>query len=390
VIVHAPAGPLLGADEYFVHQTVDTFARVAQTDRAWTEKVCAMAAARDGSLQLSLGIGKYTNRNVMDAYAGISRGVEQWTVRASRQLAPDPETTTVGPVRYEILDVAPRRRIRFGLDPNDVLPISFEWVFDSPVPPALESREVHVSRDRYRLDADVLRFHQSGTASGWCEIDGVRTELDESTWISTRDRSWGVRYGVGAPVADVAPTAMPAGVSSYVLWFPALCTRADGTAYGLHLYYQRFSGFGFERRTFEGGSEGEDGSRRAFLDAMPDLRFDDRSRRFLGGTITVLDTDGERPLTLTPVSDTGFHLATGLYGGFDGRYHGQWHGQLHVDGEHFADCTASDAVEHVRQHRQALVRVDDPVGGGVGYGDLQSIVTGAHPEIGLTDAGVAM
>ncbi|HEY7133667.1 MAG TPA: hypothetical protein VIB48_01250 [Acidimicrobiia bacterium] len=388
--MHAPAGPLLGADEYFVHQTVDTLARVAQTDRAWTEKVCAMAAARDGSVQLSFGIGKYTNRNVMDAYAGMSRGVEQWTVRASRQLAPDPETTTVGPLRYEILDVAPRRRIRFALDRNDVLPIAFEWVFESPVPPALEEREVHVSRDRYRLDADVLRFHQSGVARGWFELDGVRTELDESTWVSTRDRSWGVRYGVGAPVDDVAPTPMPPGVTSYVLWFPAFCTRPDGSAYGLHLYYQRFAGPGFERRTFEGAMEHEDGSRRPFRHAVPDLRFDDRTRRFLGGTVTVADPDGERRLSLTPVSATGFHLATGLYGGFDGRSHGQWRGRLHVEGEHIADCTAPDAVARVRQHRQALVRVDDPVGGGVGFGDLQSIVTGTHPEIGLSDAGAPM
>ena len=27
----------------------------------------------------------------------------------------------------------------------------------------------------------------------------------------------------------------------------------------------------------------------------------------------------------------------------------------------------------------------DPVGGGVGVGNLQSIITGAHPEMGLTE-----
>ena len=74
-------GPLLPADESFHHQITDTFATVSQSDRSWTEKVCAMACARDGSLQLAFGIGKYINRGVMDAYAGVSRGVEQWTVR---------------------------------------------------------------------------------------------------------------------------------------------------------------------------------------------------------------------------------------------------------------------------------------------------------------------
>ncbi len=48
-------GPLLGADEQLNHQIADTFARVGQSDRSWTEKVWAMAAARDGSLSLAFG-----------------------------------------------------------------------------------------------------------------------------------------------------------------------------------------------------------------------------------------------------------------------------------------------------------------------------------------------
>ena len=109
-------GPLVAADETFNHQITDTFATVSQSDRSWTEKVCAMACARDGSLQLGFGIGKYPNRDVIDAYAGISRGVEQWTVRSSRALAPDHDTR-VPPIHYEVLD--PLRTIRFRLEHND-------------------------------------------------------------------------------------------------------------------------------------------------------------------------------------------------------------------------------------------------------------------------------
>ena len=68
-------GQLIPADEQFCHQVTETFANVGSSDPSWTEKVCAMAAAKDGSLQLGFGLGKYVNRNVMDAYAGISRGV---------------------------------------------------------------------------------------------------------------------------------------------------------------------------------------------------------------------------------------------------------------------------------------------------------------------------
>ena len=378
-------GPLTAADEQFTHQITDTHARVGTSERSWTEKVCAMAAAQDGSLQLACGIGKYNNRNVMDAYAGVSRGVEQWTVRASRALAPDPETTSVGPIHYEVIE--PLRQTRFALDTNDAQPIAFEWEFTGTVRPWLEEREVHVSRDRYRIDADVVRYHQVGTARGWVEVDGERTEFDHDSWVSTRDRSWGVRYGVGAPTPDVAPTSVPSGASAYVLWFPVSCTRSDGTPFGLHFYYQRFGFGGRSRLTFEGGIEHADGTREAFVAATPNLRFDDATRRFLGGTITTTLTDGtERQYDLQPVSDTGFLLAAGLYGGYEDQYHGQWRGEAHLDGDHYADCTATDAVATLHQHGQRVVRVEDP-DGGVGYGDLQSIITGAHPDIDLTEDG---
>jgi hypothetical protein len=69
-----PVGDLLAADEQFTHQVADTFAVVGTSDPSWAEKVCAMAMARDGSVQLGFGLGKYANRNVMDGYAAVSRG----------------------------------------------------------------------------------------------------------------------------------------------------------------------------------------------------------------------------------------------------------------------------------------------------------------------------
>src|SRR3954467_11399658 len=121
-------GPLVAADESFTHQIVETHARVAQADRSWTEKVGAMAAARDGSLQLAFGLGKYTNRNVLDGYAGVSRGREQWTVRGGRRLCGDADRPGAGPLHYDVLE--PYRRVRFRCDANDVVPVAFEWIFE--------------------------------------------------------------------------------------------------------------------------------------------------------------------------------------------------------------------------------------------------------------------
>ena len=98
-------GRLTPADEApFNHQIADTFATVAESDHGWTEKIWGSLARKDGSLQVEFGLGKYHNRNVMDGFGGISRGTEQWTVRASRRLGVALERTGVGPVRYEVVE----------------------------------------------------------------------------------------------------------------------------------------------------------------------------------------------------------------------------------------------------------------------------------------------
>jgi hypothetical protein len=377
-------GPLVPADETFTHQITDTFATVGDADRSWTEKVCAMAAARDGSLQLHFGMGKYPNRGVLDAYAGVSRGVEQWTVRASRALASAPGDTAVGPITYEVEE--PLRRVRFALGDNDVVPLRFEWTFEGMVPPALERREVHRSLDGARLDADIVRYHHIGLATGWVELDGQRHDVDEAGWFSTRDHSWGVRYMVGAPVEDVAPRPEVPGLASLVLWSPMLLERADGSRYGVHVYYQRHAVAGYERLEVQGGTEHPDGTREPFTAVVPELGFRDDNRRLLGGTLHCTSADGtERPLTLTPLGETGFHLGTGLYFGFEGHWHGEWRGPLHVDGEHVADCADVATAHRIHQFRDCVVKVEDPAGGGSGWGNAQTLATGPHPDLGLTE-----
>ena len=377
-------GPLVPADETFHHQITDTFATVSQSDRSWTEKVCAMAAPKDGSVQLAFGMGKYPNRGVLDAYAGVSIGKEQWTVRSSRRLAPDVERLETGPIRYEVLE--PLNVVRFSLAPSDVVPISFEWTFTGAVPCALEQPEHHRSRDGLRLDADIVRYHQIGTATGWAEVDGERFELDEATSVSTRDHSWGVRYMVGAPVEDVDDPPRPGHVSTTVIWSPILCERPDGSRYGIHTYYQRHGIGGWQRLELQGGVEHPDGRREPWAALVPHADVDDVTRRLAAAQLDGTMGDGTaRPITVAAVSDTGFHLGTGLYFGFDGHWHGEWRGELHVDGEHIADCTDPATVRRIHQMRDNLVRLDDPVGGGVGYGNLQSIFAGPHPDLGLTE-----
>lgn len=374
-------GPLVRADEGLSHQIADTFGVVAHSDPSWTEKVCAMAAARDGSIQLGFGLGKYANRNVMDGYAGVSRGVEQYTVRASRRLAPDPERTAVGPIHYEVVE--PLRAVRFVLQPNECQPIAFDWRFEAAVPPALEDRS-H-TRAGYRLSADLVRYHQTGVASGWVEVDGRRTDLDPVAWVSTRDHSWGLRYDVGVPPTDVEPNDMLSLVSFRMIWCPVLMVRRDGSRYALMMHYQIFEAPGFFQKKVMGGVEHPDGRVQRWSDLVPELRFDPANRRLLGGVVHATTEDGTaRSLQVDAVSDTGFQLGAGLYFGLDGHHHGEWRGPLHVDGEHIADCSEPRAARRLHQIRDTVVHVVDPLEDAEGWGNCQPIVTGADEASGLS------
>lgn len=377
-------GPLVPADETLNHQITDTFATVAQTDLSWTEKICAQACAEDGSLQVAFGLGKYTNRGVMDAYAGVSRGIEQWTVRSSRELAPGPGDLRVGPIHYEILE--PLVRVRFGLDANEEQPIAFEWTFEKIAPPFLELAEQHRSRDGYRLDADIVRYHHSGLASGWVEVEGVRTEFDQASWVSTRDHSWGVRYGVGAPVGDVRARPNPSSLQVTVNWCPIVCERSDGSRYALHWYYQRSAISGWDSTEFQGGVEHPDGHKEHFSSVEPTFEVDPANRRLRAAELVFVMEDGtRRPVTVRALGETGFHLGAGLYFGLDEQYHGQYRGRLEVTGDYVADCTTYEASRRLHQLRDNVVRVEDPVDGGVGYGNLQSMFVGPHPDLGLDE-----
>ncbi len=379
-------GPLTGADELFHHQVAETFATVATTDLAFTEKVCAMAARKDGSLQLGFGLGKYPNRNVMDGYAGISRGTEQITVRASRRLWPDPEVTRIGPIHYEVVD--PMRTVRFQLAPNPTQPVAFEWIFEQVVPPRLEDRTHARNHWNTRVSSELIRYHHIGVvSSGWVEIDGERTAIDDS-WVSTRDHSWGVRYGVGEPASDLEPNPFLDHVEFSMIWCPISCERPDGSRYGIFLHPQyAWAGGRLVRKNLMGGVEHPDGTVDTFADIELDFRHDPRTRRLQGGVAHCTMTDGSaRPLTFTVPAATGFHLGAGLYFGWGGHHHGEWRGECHEDGERIPDCTDESVFRELHQLRDTFVIVDDPVGGGRGYGNCQPMVTGEHPSLGLTRA----
>jgi hypothetical protein len=100
-----------------------------------------------------------------------------------------------------------------------------------------------------------------------------------------------------------------------------------------------------------------------------------------------MEDGSTRPIRLRAVSDTGFQLGAGLYMGYDGKFHGQWRDEDFLEGEYHQDCSTVAEAIRLHQLRDCVIEVEDPVGGGTGWGNLQSFVTGAHPAMGLDAEG---
>ncbi|GAC67384.1 hypothetical protein [Gordonia soli] len=373
-----PMQKIVPADEYLIHQTPETFATVSHADLSWTEKIWCSLFARDGSLQIDFGIGKYHNRNVIDAFAGISRGVEQITVRASTELDLDPERIGVGPIDYEIIE--PMQKVRCILHENDVQPLSFDIVLTSTqLPPFLERKDAQRGADGFRIGSDLRRFHQLVTVSGWVEIDGERLTIDDADWLGYRDRSWGVRMDVGEPTPDIKPLNRMS--DDFILtWSPMYFQPTDGgEPYEIHHYLQWVNG---EVHYFSGFVNHADGRQEPLHGMVDDLKYDPATRRLLGGTMTFDAGWGkERTVEIAPVSDTGFHLGTANYFGYKGDRHGKYNGVDHTSGERYADMTDRATIDEAHQLRDCVIRTQE--GDATGFGIFESIVIGDHPRYGL-------
>jgi hypothetical protein len=303
--------------------------------------------------------------------------MEQLTVRASRQLDLDPDRVGVGPLDYEVLE--PLKKVRFVLRENHMLPIRFDLTVTGVLPPFLERKDAQREPHGFRIQSDLLRYHQSSTISGAVWIDGEKIEVRDEEWFGFRDHSWGVRMDVGEPAPDVyKPQRLD---QDFLLtWSPMYLRRPDGTQYEIHHYLQAVD---HETTYFSGFVNESDGRQVPLNGVMDELKYDPVNRRLLGGKMTFDAGWGQtRTVEIEPISDTGFHLGAGLYFGFKGHRHGQWHGPSHLDGERFADVSTRETVEQIHQLRDCVIRCRE--GDAVGYGIFESMVIGEHPKYGLT------
>ncbi len=387
--------PLTDADEFLNHQIVNTHATVGSADRAWTEKVWFALMRKDGSLAASFGLGKYTNRNVLDGFAGVQQGTRQRTVRASRVLRPQLDELSVGPLSYEVIE--PFKTIRITLAKNDAQPIAFALTFTATMPAFFEKRDTVFAAGR--AASDVIRYHQAGTISGWIEIDGQRHAVSPDDWVGFRDHSWGIREHVGKDPTDLVPGNIGAtggsktGQAYHFNWLVSKIDRADGTSYDLAYYFRDFGGAssteGAPLEFFSGYINESDGTQIPILHLYPEIAYRTADKAAMSGRVTaILAGKGSSVVTrvfeieaLDP--EMGFRLLPGMYGPWKDQIHGSFKGEDFLDGECIDEVNSPDkTAENYRwQIRDRPVRVRE--GDNHGYGDMESIIIGAYPGVTL-------
>ena len=380
---------LTGADEFFNHQIVNTFAAVASPERAWTEKAWFTLMRKDGSLQASFGLGKYANRNIVDGFAGVQIGTRQMTVRASRLLSSAPDEMGVGPLGYAV--VKPLEAIRLTLAENSAVPLRFELTFHANMPGFFENRDVVIHDGR--AASDVIRFHQAGTVSGWIEIEGERHEVNPDEWYGFRDRSWGVREHVGLDPADLAPVSghgvsggNKAGSAFHFNWLVSKIDRADGSSYDLAYYFRDFGGEG-PPAYFSGYINESDGRQIPILHLYPEIDYRASDRGAMRGKVTAIiagrgKSVEERVFEIEAINpEMGFRLLPGMYGEWKGQTHGSYKGEAFLDGETIEDVNNPDKLAETYrwQIRDRPVRITE--GANSGYGDMESIILGDYPGV---------
>jgi hypothetical protein len=356
-------------DEYPLHQTSQSLAYVASTDRNVYDRCYFNAHDRDGGTFLVTGLGFYPNLGVKDAYAAVRRGDRQWVVRFSDAIDDDRLHPAVGPYRIEVVE--PLRKLRLVCD-SAQQGVGFDLTWEGSFPAIDEER--HVLRQGRRLIIDTWRFAQLGTWSGVLHVDGSDVEVSPQEWVGSRDRSWGIR-----PVGEAEPTGRPPYDDGFGFWWLYVPLRFESFAIVV-IAQEDGSGHrtlnGATRVWADGRSE-QLGWPRVQIDYRPGTRHPENAR------IHVTEPDGS-PLTIEvePSAFVPLHIGCG-YGGDPDWLHGQWRG------EGWSDASVYDLTDPATAARIPWGVVDHVAratcGDAVGWGLFEHGSIGRHDPSGFTD-----
>jgi hypothetical protein len=199
-------------DDFFIHQTIDTFDHVATSDSRFQDRNYFNIHPRENlETLLCMGLGNFPNTNVMDGYVILVHKGEQYILRPSRQLKHDRHRLEVGPFKMTIVE--PWKNWRLTLAPG-----AHGFSFDITFTPRTAPYEHRTPIYKRASGAEVwhqIHVQQSCNYAGWIEVAGERIGVDG--WWGSRDRSWGVR----GPVRGAQPWGGWGGSGWKYLWMSA-------------------------------------------------------------------------------------------------------------------------------------------------------------------------
>ena len=354
-------------DEYPIHQTPLSMARVATSDRNFYDRCYFNAHDRTGDLFLITGLGVYPNLGVTDAFALVRRGDAQHAVRFSDALAERSLDAQVGGYRIEVLE--PLRRIRVVCESDE---LSFDLVWDGSFPAVLEQPHTLLTGNRVTLDAN--RFAQLGTWSGTLSVGGSDIEVDPATWVGSRDRSWGIR-----PSGEQAPPGRAAEEPMEGFWWLYVPIRFD--EFALIVIVQEspdgYRTLNDATRVFADGRVEQLGWPRVELEYRSGTRIPERARLHLttpSGEPLLVEVESLLPVAL--------HIGGG-YGADPDWTHGQWMGRGWSRSDRYdltdpaiAGRIPWGVIDHVGRATCA---------GQTGWGLFEHASLGRHDPTGFTD-----
>lgn len=363
-------GPL---DEYPVHQLPQPIAWPGSSDRNFYDRCYFNAHDCTGDIFLVTGLGYYLNLGVKDAFVVIRRGDEQTAVHLSDAIDQNRLDQHVGGYRIEVID--PLHTIRLTLESTEGISFDLTWngLFD------VVQELPHVMRSGNRITLDAQRFAQLGSWSGWIRVDDTEIAVEPSTWIGSRDRSWGIR-----PVGEAEPAGRPADPPFDGMWWTYVPIAFDD--FELVLIVQE-SPDGI--RTLNDCSRvWKDGRVEQLGWPRFDIHFRSGTREVTGATIAATVADGA-PITIEVDSllAAPLHVGGG-YGGDPDWQHGMWRGEGFTERVSYdmtdpavAGRIAFGATDHV-----ARARCREPDGTTrEGWGMFEHFCLGRHDPTGFTD-----
>ncbi|HEV7191830.1 MAG TPA: hypothetical protein VGN35_01395 [Jatrophihabitantaceae bacterium] len=300
-------------DEYPIHQSPLSMARVATSDRNFYDRCYFNAHDRSGEIFLITGLGVYPNLGVTDAFALVRKGDQQRAVRFSDALDHRSVDATVGPYRIEVIE--PLNRIRVVCDAASD-GIGFDLTWDGSFPAMMEQPHQLLTGNHVTLDAS--RFAQLGSWSGTLSVDGADMAVDPQVWLGSRDRSWGIR-----PVGEAAPPGRAGDEPMEGFWWLYAPLRFDDFAL-IVIVQESPDGhrtLNDATRVFADGRVEQLGWPRVEIDYRSGSRHPEHARLHLvtpRGEPLLVEID-----TLTSVA---LHIGGG-YGGDPDWTHGQWMGR---------------------------------------------------------------